>query len=85
MVRPRGVETDDLGETWSHSSQGLAYEAGAEPIKSVWSLAQRNGALYAGVQPAGLFRSDDGGKTWEHSTGCRSTRRGRSGTRRRRV
>jgi photosystem II stability/assembly factor-like uncharacterized protein len=66
---PAVWKSDDLGETWSHSSEGLAYEAGVEPIKAVWSLAARDGALYAGVQPAGLFRSDDKGKTWQHLDG----------------
>ena len=31
--------------------------------------ARSNGSLYAGVQPAGLFRSDDGGETWQHVEG----------------
>ena len=61
--------SDDLGRTWSHSSDGLAYEAGEEPISTVWSLGGANGTLYAGVQPAGLFRSDDAGKTWQHVRG----------------
>src|SRR3546814_20523393 len=55
----------DLGATWTHSSEGLAYEAGEQPIKSVWSLAPGRGRLYAGVEPAGLFSSDDGGQAWE--------------------
>ena len=29
----------DLGAIWTHSSAGLAYEAGEEPIKAVWSVA----------------------------------------------
>ena len=66
---PAVWKSADLGATWSHSSQGLAYEAGAEPIKAVWSLASRDGVLYAGVQPAGLFRSTDQGKTWQHVEG----------------
>ena len=41
------------------------------PIKSVWSLAPAGGALYAGVEPAGLFRSDDGGRSWTHVAGLR--------------
>jgi photosystem II stability/assembly factor-like uncharacterized protein len=61
----------DLGKTWTHSSEGLAYSEGEEPIKSVWSLAQANGTLYAGVEPAGLFRSDDGGKSWAQVEGLR--------------
>src|SRR5437764_11485577 len=32
-------KSHDLGATWTHSSQGLAYPAGEQPIKSAWSLA----------------------------------------------
>ena len=49
---------------WTHSSAGLTYGDEAEPIKTVWSLsATPDGALLAGVEPAGLFRSEDGGST----------------------
>jgi photosystem II stability/assembly factor-like uncharacterized protein len=68
---PAVWRSTDLGATWTHSSQGLAYAAGEQPIKSVWSLAARNGHLYAGVEPAGLFRSDDRGQTWQHVAGLR--------------
>src|ERR687886_459783 len=53
---PAVWKSTDLGATWTHSSRGLAYAAGEQPIKSVWSLAERRGQLYAGVEPAGLFR-----------------------------
>ncbi|HET7413166.1 MAG TPA: sialidase family protein, partial [Pararhizobium sp.] len=66
---PAVWKSTDLGRSWTHSSDGLAYEAGAEPISTVWSLAANNGALYAGVQPAGLFRSDDRGESWSHLSG----------------
>ncbi|TKT74988.1 exo-alpha-sialidase [Aquamicrobium sp. LC103] len=66
---PAVWKSRDFGETWTHSSAGLAYEAGEEPIKAVWSLAPRNGRLYAGVQPAGLFYSDDRGENWNHVEG----------------
>jgi photosystem II stability/assembly factor-like uncharacterized protein len=66
---PAVWKSTDLGKTWTHSSEGLAYREGEEPIKAVWSLAQRNGSLYAGVQPAGLFRSDDKGQSWQHVEG----------------
>ena len=61
----------DLGATWSHSSEGLAYAEGEEPIVSGWSLGVANGFVYAGVQPAGLFLSGDGGQTWEQVKGLR--------------
>ena len=64
-------QSTDLGATWSHSSEGLAYPAEEEPIKTVWSLAPAAGSLYAGVEPAGLFRSDDRGQSWRHVGGLR--------------
>jgi photosystem II stability/assembly factor-like uncharacterized protein len=61
----------DLGATWTHSSEGLAYPEGETPVKTVWSVAPRNGRLYAGVEPAGLFFSEDGGQSWAHMQGLR--------------
>ncbi len=69
---PAVWKSTDLGATWTHSSEGLAYEAGEEPIKAVWSLAAVNGRIYAGVEPAGLFRSDDAGQSWQHIVGLRN-------------
>jgi photosystem II stability/assembly factor-like uncharacterized protein len=66
---PAVWKSTDLGANWTHSSDGLAYQAGEEPIKTVWSLAPNGGALYAGVQPAGLFKSDDQGQSWQHVEG----------------
>ena len=68
---PAVWKSTDLGHSWTHSSEGLAYEAGEAPIKSVWSVAAGPGGLYAGVEPAGLFRSRDGGATWRHVAGLR--------------
>jgi hypothetical protein len=66
---PAVWKSEDLGESWTHSSEGLAYAAGEEPVKAAWSVATANGTVYAGVQPAGLFRSDDKGKSWSHVDG----------------
>lgn len=67
---PAVWRSTDFGASWSHSSQGLAYEAGQPPVKAVWSLATGpDGSLYAGVEPAGLFRSIDGGMSWTHIDG----------------
>jgi hypothetical protein len=68
---PAVWKSTDLGHSWSHSSEGLAYEAGETPIKTVWSVAAGPGGLYAGVEPAGLFRSRDGGQSWRHVAGLR--------------
>jgi len=69
---PAVWKSTDLGASWTHSSAGLAYAQGETPINTVWSLAAGHGALYAGVEPAGLFRSDDEGATWTHIDGLQN-------------
>jgi photosystem II stability/assembly factor-like uncharacterized protein len=66
---PAVWRSEDLGETWTHSSAGLTYGDDGPKIETVWGVAQKNGTVYAGVEPAGLFRSDDGGATWSHVEG----------------
>src|SRR5690606_6524350 len=61
----------DFGKSWTHSSDGLTYGEGEDSVAAVWSLATRGDTLYAGTEPAGLFRSNDGGRTWEHLPGLR--------------
>jgi photosystem II stability/assembly factor-like uncharacterized protein len=68
---PAVWKSTDLGASWTHSSNGLQYAADEAPIVTVWSLAWRRGRLYAGVQPAGLFESRDGGETWSEVEGLR--------------
>ncbi len=36
---PAVWKSTDFGDSWTHSSEGLAYPEGEEPVKSVWSLA----------------------------------------------
>ncbi|OYX75919.1 MAG: glycoside hydrolase [Rhizobiales bacterium 32-66-11] len=69
---PAVWKSTDLGESWTHSSEGLAYDAGAPPVKTAWSLAHGNDALYVGVEPAGLFRSTDGGESFTHLPGLQA-------------
>jgi photosystem II stability/assembly factor-like uncharacterized protein len=55
----------DLGETWTHSSEGLAYEAdGGRKLSKVSTLAVNNGRILVGVEAPGIFESRDGGATW---------------------
>jgi photosystem II stability/assembly factor-like uncharacterized protein len=67
---PAVWRSDDLGETWTHSSEGLNYGDDGPKVVTVWNVtAGIDGSLYAGVEPAGLFRSTDGGATWSHVEG----------------
>ncbi len=66
---PAVWRSDDLGETWSHSSEGLTYGDDGPKVATVWNVTAGPDALYAGVEPAGLFRSRDGGGTWQHVEG----------------
>jgi photosystem II stability/assembly factor-like uncharacterized protein len=61
----------DLGKTWSHSSEGLTYGDDGPRIPTIWNVTASNGSIYAGVEPAGLFRSDDDGASWTHVKGLR--------------
>ncbi len=61
----------DLGSTWAHSSEGLTYGDDGPKLQTAWNVTPADGAVYAGVEPAGLFRSEDGGRTWRHVEGLR--------------
>jgi hypothetical protein len=66
---PAVWRSEDLGETWTHSSEGLTYGDDGPRLKTVWNVTATKDAIYAGVEPAGLFRSTDGGATWQHIEG----------------
>lgn len=66
---PAVWKSTDLGRTWSHSSAGIAYKEGETPVKSVWSLSPKGDRVLAGVEPAGLFISQDGGQSFTHLDG----------------
>jgi photosystem II stability/assembly factor-like uncharacterized protein len=60
----------DLGETWAESKKPPKFpkDSGLS-VDRVWHIEpgrpDEPGVVYAGVAPACLFRSDDGGKSWE--------------------
>lgn len=66
---PTVWRSDDLGGTWTQSSDGFTYGEGEPPVTAVWHVTPGDGVLYAGVEPAGLFRSTDDGRTWTHVEG----------------
>ncbi|MER3486515.1 MAG: glycoside hydrolase, partial [Chloroflexota bacterium] len=68
---PAVWKSTDLGASWTHSSEGITYGDGGPKIKKLWHVTAAHGAVYVGADPAGLFRSDDGGTTWTHVQGLR--------------
>ncbi len=54
----------DLGETWTHSSEGIKYPEGGRKLSKVSNLAVSDGRLLVGVEAPGIFESRDEGATW---------------------
>ena len=51
-------------DTWKPFGEAPSYDDD-RPLEQIWTLTPADGVLYAGVEEAGLFRSSDGGSTWE--------------------
>ncbi len=62
--------SDDFGRTWHEPAEGnIRFPEGSGlSMNAVWALepapAAGPGVVYAGVEPAAIFRSDDGGETF---------------------
>lgn len=69
---PAVWKSTDLGESWTHSSQGITYGDDGPKLNTLWSITPAHGALYVGAYPAGLFRSDDGGESFVRVAGLRN-------------
>jgi len=72
---PSVAISDDLGESWQepdHAPIAFPESTGAS-LEQVWQLmpgpASEPDVVYAGVQPSALFRSTDGGVTYELVSG----------------
>jgi photosystem II stability/assembly factor-like uncharacterized protein len=76
---PSVFHSDDLGSTWTETEGGALRfpESTGAALARAWQLqpagATEPDVVYAGVEPAALFRSDDGGATfslveglWDH-------------------
>jgi photosystem II stability/assembly factor-like uncharacterized protein len=69
--------SDDLGSTWHEPAQGIAFSAeSGRSLTNIWTIVpgrpEQPGVVYAGVDPASLWMSSDGGETWEINTGLES-------------
>ena len=68
-----GVQVStDLGQTWQERSPVRFSEGRGHTVERIWIARSgtRDGraVLYAGVDPAALFVSADGGRTWDEMT-----------------
>jgi len=65
------VPTDDWGRTWDEPQEAnVKFPADSGlALKQIWQIAPGRAdepdTLHCGVDPAALFRTSDGGKTWE--------------------
>ena len=60
------ARSTDFGSTWKQGEEGPRFskESGLS-VTRIWQIqAGVDDALYAGTEPAGLFRSEDRGETW---------------------
>ena len=56
--------SNDQGETWELSSEGLAFADGDLKLSKISGLSAGHGRVLAGSESAGVFESRDGGATW---------------------
>jgi hypothetical protein len=59
--------SDDRGVTWTslEAVPGYLEDSGQGATRAIWYLAESGETLFAGIDPAGLFRSEDRGATWQ--------------------
>lgn len=69
---PTVFHSDDLGATWTEATRPPAFRTGEAYERSLQAVfwltpghPEEPDSWYAGGSPQGLFRSDDGGATWD--------------------
>lgn len=75
---PRIKSVPGIDGVFAASKQGLYRSADGEawdeidvPGEEIWDVHASGGTLYAGTFPAHLYRSEDGGQTWEELASLR--------------
>lgn len=83
---PSVFHSDDLGRTWTEPARPAVKfpkDTGAS-LERVWQLhpaAAEPDVVYAGTEPAALYRSEDRGESFELVRPCGSTRPAPAGCR----
>ena len=57
------MRRSDDGIDWQPIPDGPSYPEGRE-LNQIWTITTAGDRIYAGVDVAGLFFSEDGGDTW---------------------
>ena len=60
--------SSDRGETWEHSSEGLAHDDDRKISKVASASPPPTGACSSAPRPPGIWESTDGGETWSKLT-----------------
>lgn len=60
--------SDDFGETWGPVGEGIRYPEVMSVAVSPVERVGEYGVVWAGTEPSALFRSEDGGDTWQELT-----------------
>lgn len=58
--------SDDYGESWEPAGEGIFHTRVLSVSVSPTEFINGYHVVWAGTEPSGLFRSEDGGKTWTH-------------------
>ncbi|MDQ3877389.1 MAG: MoaD/ThiS family protein [Actinomycetota bacterium] len=63
---PRIFFSEDATKGWQPSNGPIFPDDTGAAVERIWTIepGATDGVVYAGVAPAALFRSDDGGRTW---------------------
>lgn len=66
--------SDDFGQTWHEPERGIQFaEDSGQKLANIWTIvpggANQPGVIYAGVDPASLWVSEDNGVTWALNEG----------------
>ncbi|MFN2526778.1 MAG: MoaD/ThiS family protein [Actinomycetota bacterium] len=64
---PRIYFTDDPNGKWDHGEGPAFPEDTGATVTRIWKIhpGEEEGVLWAGIAPAALFRSEDGGRSWD--------------------
>lgn len=60
--------SNDAGLTWSAVGQGIQHEMVMSVAVSASERVGEYGVVWAGTEPSTLYRSEDGGETWQERT-----------------